>query len=141
MSIITELIEKLKNYAQILEDTSTNNGSADLMCIKTMREAADTIEQLSAKLHAANMERSSQYYHGGWIPVEEVEHPQKEGLYWVHEQNYGGKEDAPLHDHAEHTLFWNGEVWLSSGRYYVDECSYIIAWYPLPEPYLPNEEE
>lgn len=71
MSMITEQIERLKKYAQILEDTSTNRVNADLMCVNAMREAADTIEELSAKLHAVNMERSSQYYYGGWIPCDE----------------------------------------------------------------------
>ncbi len=38
---------------------------------KLLYDAADTIDELSAKLHALQMERSTQYYNGGLIPVSE----------------------------------------------------------------------
>lgn len=47
---------------------------------QAMLEAADAIEALSAKLKAANMERSDRYYDGGWIAVDENNLPQGEVL-------------------------------------------------------------
>lgn len=45
-----------------------------------MKRAADTIETLSAKLAAANMERSDRYYGGGWIACDKDNLPDKEVL-------------------------------------------------------------
>lgn len=39
--------------------------------IRIIDNAIDTIKTLSEKLHAESMERSSQYYNGGWIPCSE----------------------------------------------------------------------
>ena len=36
-----------------------------------LHDAANTIEELSAKLAVANMARSTAYYNGGWIPCSE----------------------------------------------------------------------
>ena len=64
MSMITEQVKRFRNEAagMILQNGTT---------ARLLREAADTIEQLSAKVRATNMERSKAYYHGGWIPVKE----------------------------------------------------------------------
>jgi hypothetical protein len=68
MSLITELIERLRKEA----DGYMGYRSKRAIRVKhLLREAADTIETLSAKVHAANMERSTAYYNGGWIPVSE----------------------------------------------------------------------
>lgn len=64
MSMTTELIERLKNFAKDYETVDTDT-------VMVLNEAAYTIQLLSEKLHASQMERSSQYYHGGWIPCEE----------------------------------------------------------------------
>ena len=61
MSPISKQINDLRAYAK--------DRKGELA--KLVSDAADTIETLSAKLSAANMERSSQYYHGGWIPIDE----------------------------------------------------------------------
>lgn len=61
MSLISKQINDLRAYAK--------DRKGELA--KLVSDAADTIEELSAKLSAANMERSSQYYHGGWIPIDE----------------------------------------------------------------------
>ena len=61
MSLISKQIDDLRAYAK--------DRKGELA--KLVSDAADTIETLSAKLSAANMERSSQYYHGGWIPIDE----------------------------------------------------------------------
>lgn len=59
MSLISKQIEELRAYA------ADRKGEL----AKMVSDAADTIESLSEKLSAANMERSSQYYNDGWIPV------------------------------------------------------------------------
>lgn len=64
MSMISEQVADLREKAQIFEDS----GCATNGIVKTFREAADTIEELSAKLATANMERSTAYYNDGWIP-------------------------------------------------------------------------
>lgn len=72
MSMITEQIKTLRLYAEMLGDASIVKGdNTNLFGKKLVSNAADTIEELSTKLHASNMERPSQYYHGGWIPCEE----------------------------------------------------------------------
>lgn len=45
---------------------------------KLLKNAADTIESLSAKLQAANMERSVEDCGGGWIECESGKLPDKE---------------------------------------------------------------
>ena len=55
MSLISKQIDDLRDYAK------SRNG--DLARI--INDAADTIESLSEKLSARNMECSSAYYHGG----------------------------------------------------------------------------
>ena len=65
MSMISEQVNRLRGIA---EDCRT---VSDHITAKYIYGAADTIEELSAKLHNSQMERSSQYYNGGWIPVSE----------------------------------------------------------------------
>ena len=65
MSMISEQVNRLRGYAEICRTVS------DHITAKYLDGAADTIEELSAKLHKSQMERSSQYYNGGWIPVSE----------------------------------------------------------------------
>ena len=60
-SLISKQIDALRAYAK--------DRKGELA--KLINDAADTIEVLSAKLHASQMERSSQYYHDGWIPCSE----------------------------------------------------------------------
>lgn len=52
MSMISEQVKKIRSVA----------GICTIEVKKTLLEAADTIESLSAKLQAANMERSEIYY-------------------------------------------------------------------------------
>lgn len=59
MSMISEQIQALRDLSVVY----STNGLA-----KVFTNAADTIEELSAKLATANMERSTDYYNGGWIP-------------------------------------------------------------------------
>ena len=61
MSLTSKQIDELRSYAK--------DRKGELA--KMINDAADTIELLSAKLSAANMERSTQYYNDGWIPFVE----------------------------------------------------------------------
>ena len=93
-----------------------------------INQATDTIETLSAKLQAANMERSTSCYNGGWIECEEKLPPQPDEnpsfdnkpleLYLVYVK--GG--DYPFR------AFWNG-------KYFTDGWNKVnaFAWMPLPE--------
>ena len=65
MSTTSELVRNLRNRAVICEAFSK------IDIDKLLYQAADTIEELSAKVAQQNMEKSSQYYNGGWIPVGE----------------------------------------------------------------------
>lgn len=57
MSMISEQVKELKRLAEHHRDLA-----ADYFTAISLSEAADTIEALSAKLAAANMERSERYY-------------------------------------------------------------------------------
>lgn len=60
MSMISELVKTLRFYASEYNELPYGReveGTGDLL-----KEAADIIEELSAKLASANMERSEQYH-------------------------------------------------------------------------------
>lgn len=122
--MITELVERLRKNSALLEITFST--------AENLREAADVIEELSAKLHVANMERSSQYYNGGWIPCSE--RLPKEYAYVICSTNaeeifiatYLGKmNDGVDCFDDEDGMMWEGDV---------------IAWMPLPQPYKTESE-
>ena len=119
MSLISKQIDELRAYAK------------DRKCelAKMINDAADTIEVLSAKLHASNMERSSQYYNNGWIPCNEML-PDEYGEYLVTKRTFG----------------WNCEEYVSNDIAYFDNDGFhkadtVIAWKPLPEPYKAESEK
>lgn len=125
MSMITELVERLRKNSALLEITFST--------AENLREAADVIEELSAKLQVANMERSSQYYNGGWIPCSE--RLPKEYAYVICSTNaeeifiatYLGKmNDGVDCFDDEDGMMWEGDV---------------IAWMPLPQPYKTESED
>ena len=66
MSMLSEQVKELRKMSQ--------NYPVNIpigLFEQTLREAADTIETLSAKLAKENMERSERYYNGGWIACSE----------------------------------------------------------------------
>ena len=65
MSMISEQVKELREIASEFD----LDGKEELS--NMINEAADTIEALSAKLAATNMERSDRYYGGGWIACED----------------------------------------------------------------------
>lgn len=69
MSMISNLIDRLNMESKNHVQPYVRN---------LLKEAAMTIEELSAKLNASQMEKSSAYYNSGWIPCEE----RKQG-FWI----------------------------------------------------------
>ncbi len=114
--MITKLIEELTDLADYFEKHGFIGRYNLIKC------AISTIEELSTKLHASQMERSSQYYHGGWIPCEEYL-PEENGVYLI------SYEDA-----VALMEFFNGK-WFLYQRQPAEEAGTILAWRPLPEPY------
>ena len=116
MSLISKQIDELRAYAK--------ERKGELA--KMITDAADTIEELSTKLSASNMERSSQYYHGGWIPCSE-RLPEKSSTYLA-TVDYGeyGKASGQRFFYGG-CLGWNDDA--------------VVAWMPLPEPYRGGEED
>lgn len=121
MSMITEFVKRLRKHA----DTFEKSGLSVDGIVKDYRESADVIEELSAKLQSANMERSSQYYNGGWIPVSEMLPEKYTYTLWCASSGYVRSD------------YFNGEFWEDAKKY----CYEIIAWMPLPEPYKAESEE
>jgi hypothetical protein len=124
MSLTSKQIDELRAYAK--------DRKGELA--KLINDAADTIEMLSAKLSAANIERSSQYYHGGWIPCSE-RLPEDSQFVLMTIRRMG--------EHYNHEPFisvgyisWNQSVWWCA---HDGDCkSYDVrvdAWMPLPECY------
>ena len=116
MSLTSKQIDELRAYA--------NDRKGELA--KLISDAADTIELLSAKLSASNMERSSQYYHGGWIPCSERLPEENTDILVTY---VDGEETRII------------PVNYGLGTWY--DCIFdaaldplkITAWMPLPEPY------
>lgn len=130
MSMINEQVKSLRDVAGAYK----HNGLSLIL-----REAADTIETLSAKLAAENMERSDKYYGCGWILVKD-RLPTKEEC-----GNYRGHflvtvyapELKTLYMEYEYTTIRGKEV----GRWtWYDRVNIpweVIAWRKFPEPYRP----
>ena len=122
MSLISKQIDELRAYAK--------DRKGELA--KLITDAADTIEMLSAKLHASQMERSSQYYHGGWIPCQE-RLPEENGLYLVTVNT--PNRQVRIYEYAP----WEMS---EERKYWINDCdnhshvfnNFVKAWMPLPEP-------
>lgn len=104
MSLISKQVDDLRDYAK------SRRGEL----ARIINGAADTIESLSEKLSARNMECSSAYYHGGWIPCDDSL-PVKVGSYLACSERG-----------TVFTVLWLGNHWGTDG---------VIAWAELPEPY------
>ena len=126
MSMITEQVE----YLIKLSNKHTFESNIPTLQ-RACKEAANTIEQLAAKVRAANMERSTAYYNGGWIPVKErLPEDEQEILFStktgrVHSGKYHDDDSAnQWYSHKDKCRAWNNVV---------------SAWMPLPKPYEPQE--
>lgn len=113
MSVISKQIDDLRDYAK------SRNGEL----AKIINDAADTIESLSEKLSVRNMECSSAYYHGGWIPCSE-RLPTEEKTYIVtRDYGYGQYVDID-----EWLIAKNGDSdWAT--------LFHVVAWMEAPEPW------
>lgn len=114
MSIIGQQVKEILNMAGILHDEKRYAAE------EIMRQAADTIEALSAKVAAANMEQSERYYNGGWISVDD-RLPEENGWYLVYAKN-----QRPF------VAYFKGKTFPLNNHYHE-----IVAWMHLPEPYRP----
>ena len=114
MSAISELTDRLRLFAIRTEMTYP-------FLSRSMKQAADTIEELSAKLTTANMELSSAWYGGGWIPCEE-RFPEEDVVVLVSTRAKNGSVNV------DKGYMYNGR-WAHRGR------ALVTAWMPLPEPY------
>lgn len=122
MSMLSEQIKELRELS--------NLNFLDVVFKDALKDAADTIEELSAKLHKENMERSTAYYNGGWIPCSErlPEIPKENPLF----ENKLLELYLVAIAHADYPFraFWNGKI-------FTDGFSKVepVAWMPLPQPY------
>ena len=125
MSMLSEQVKRLremsKNYPINIEINVFQ---------QTLAEAADTIEALSAKLQAANMERSDRYYNSEWIPCSE-KFPEEHKLYDITFEN-----DLGIHsDSAIYNPYL--EIWLWDADETELVENNVLAWAEKREPYHP----
>lgn len=136
MSMISEQVKELRKVAKWFDSACFPEG------VKLANEAADTIESLSAKLQAANMERSAEDC-GGWIPCKE-RLPEKEAKEYIKNELDGIGYLYPLlltyrspNTEKVHVVrfYWNvyDKEFVNNGEKTcdMDRC---IAWKPLPGP-------
>ena len=107
MSLLSNQIEELRGYA----DSRKGHIS------QLTKSAADTIEELSEKVHQLNMERGIAAFHNGWIPLDTME-PVIEGDYLVC--------DAEAYIDL---VTFDGKDFVGRKR------AELTAWMPLPAPY------
>lgn len=132
MSMISEQIKKFRYFS--LDNEIDMLGVRELQML--LEEAADTIEELSAKLASANMERSTAYYNDGWIPCKK-DLPKISNSYLVTKmyENDGN----PIYETA-HEIFWIKDMKWDCER---DEfCVWkVIAWQNKLTPYRPEGDK
>lgn len=125
MSMIQKQIEELRRYADEYDPNANDlSGRAVEGTEKVLRNAAETIELLSAKLTASNL-------NDGWIPTEKA-NPEKDGGYICAIDGEICGEDKPF----------VGMEWYENGEWDEEEDGYnpVLAWMKLPKPYEPKEE-
>jgi len=129
MSMINEQTNKLREISHSLELFPIHDFSETSTVI---REAADTIESLSAKLAAANMEQSEAYYNDGWVYCGDRNNlPDKTGFYMV------TKEIRETGERFTRKSCFDAEKGWNDPLNFVD----IVAWQPLPLEYKGHSKE
>lgn len=129
MSTISKLIDRLNEHASILQEFG--GCEPDGLMMSDYREAVDTIQLLSEKLHTSQMERSSQYYNDGWIPVEETDELPKKEVLCINK--YGETMYGILRRGDNLTTYYAKNI---DGCFMTD----CVAWSPLKK-YQPKDGE
>lgn len=138
MSMASELVKELRKYAKGFKNSSY--GKEIVGTERLLIQAADTIEEPSAKVARQNMERSSQYYGGGWISVNDR----------LPETNVNGHFSndvlvAIQWDDGDITIdisYYDSKSTNKLGKWSIDCFDYhVIAWKPLPPAYEPKEDK
>lgn len=133
MSMISEQVKELREVAEMYDGLDGAN---------ILRQAADTIESLSAKLQVANKERSAEDC-GGWIPCKDGL-PEQSGYYLVTYHEWSNGNFLPKFDdtyvkrlhyqESEQFAGWNYPKCVD--KMAEDDMNMeVLAWQPLPEPY------
>lgn len=141
MSLIADFVKELRDYAIYLEDDLGNGKTCDLL-----RKSADTIEELSAKVARQSMERSSQYYNGGWIDASDCLPTDDEEYLEYFPVIVKGIIDGGTHDGEEiickgfgKYIDWERE-WEVETLVRIKSCPQkVLAWCRIPV-YEPKEE-
>ena len=130
MSLISKQIDDLRDYAK----------SRYGYLAKIINDAADTIELLSAKLSAANMERSSAYYHGDWIPCnKKLPDPNFSVLVQLNDDFADPIQIMTLNiSKCEGDFFCSWRTQEMGIDFDMDD---VVAWMPLPKEYRPEGEK
>lgn len=129
MSMISEQVKELRETAELFDKIDDGR--------RMLLQAADTIEALSAKLAAANRERSDRHYGGGWIydraPTKE-ECGRWRGKFLV---TVYANEPTVMYMEYEYAEIRGKEVgrWIWCEK--VNIPWEVVAWRKFPEPYRP----
>lgn len=123
MNLISELVRKLRIY-----ERQYRNGTLGRMIEETeevLKEAADAIEMLLAKLEARDQ-------NGEWIPCK-IELPKTNGVYQVKRVVYEGcfKNYIVTCAYFDGQNTWHNDNRVNHGRPYLTD---VIAWKTLDEP-------
>lgn len=138
MSMIGEQVNKLRYQADIYNTVGSawELNRSEAKKLQTMlREAADTIESLSEKLQAANMERLAEDF-GRWILCKERLPETAEYMEFEPTPYMKRLEISYVTDTIEYLIgFYDGSKWLDKHHNIIKN---LIAWKPfvkLPDPY------
>lgn len=131
--------EQVKELRTIANNLSIGHNMPISSAIERFRQAADTIEALSAKVAAENMERSERYYNGGWIPCKDRLPEEGQRVLATHEGGLNPERQAIEHifKDGQFTLNWDMDTETGSPTFGQRYAGKVIAWQPKPEPYRP----
>lgn len=123
MSMISQQIDELEKAKYRVPYSDVLNNLLD--------EAIGTIKDLSEKVANDNMVRSSQYYHAGWVPVDE--RLPEEGTNPVSNDAYIYPVTAKFGNDLDirYYAFCHGHWYHGAGI--MDD--HVVAWMPRPEVY------
>lgn len=141
MNMINELIQKLRHYAEEYKNPPYGReicGTKELLI-----QSADAIEELSVKVAQQNMEKSSQYYNGGWIPVGERMPKEHNSIFakfkgtekWVNGMAEKFSDDVNVTVEYENGAKKVKTLHTCDGKWQTENSLLkfkVIAWQPLP---------